>query len=258
MQPPSSADPPVGPRYSERVVRVIALAREESGMFRQSQIDTEHLLLGLIDEGHGIGAQALASLGVSHDGVRSRVEATVGIGRQVPTWASPLTAAGREVLELSGREALAGGHTRTDTEHVLLALLRQDAGAAAQILISLGVDYARARDRVTQLRVGGHRGALPDLSDYDSQIERVRLDIASALRTEDFGTFNTLTAGEDRLVKEKRRVAKEWLAGLDDLAAVEMIETIRGLRGQVEHLKDLLRDHGVEPDSGPRPAPADG
>jgi ATP-dependent Clp protease ATP-binding subunit ClpC len=142
-------------RFTERARRVVVLAQDEARMLNHNYIGTEHILLGLIHEGHGLAAKALESLGISLDAVRQQVEEIIGHGQQQPPQGHiPFTPRAKKVLELSLREALQLGHTYIGTEHILLGLIREGEGVAAQVLVGLGVDLNRARQQVIQLVTG--------------------------------------------------------------------------------------------------------
>jgi ATP-dependent Clp protease ATP-binding subunit ClpC len=138
-------------RFTERARRVVVLAQEEARMLNHNYIGTEHILLGLIREGEGVAAKALESLGISLEAVRQQVEDLVGQGQQAPSGHIPFTARAKEVLELSLREALQLGHEHIGTEHILLGLIREGDGVAAQVLVRLCPDLNRVRQQVIQL-----------------------------------------------------------------------------------------------------------
>ncbi|GFJ83397.1 ATP-dependent Clp protease ATP-binding subunit ClpC [Phytohabitans houttuyneae] len=124
-------------------------------MLNHNYIGTEHILLGLIHEGEGVAAKALESLGISLEGVRQQVEEIIGQGQQAPSGHIPFTPRAKKVLELSLREALQLGHNYIGTEHILLGLIREGEGVAAQVLVKLGADLNRVRQQVIQL-LSGH------------------------------------------------------------------------------------------------------
>jgi ATP-dependent Clp protease ATP-binding subunit ClpA len=138
-------------RFTDRARRVVVLAQEEARMLNHNYIGTEHLLLGLIHEGGGVAAQALESLGISLLAVRSQVEEIIGRGESVQSGHIPFTPRAKKVLELSLREAMALGHDYIGTEHILLGLIREGEGVAAQVLQKLGADLNRVRQQVIQL-----------------------------------------------------------------------------------------------------------
>ncbi|MCT2062711.1 ATP-dependent Clp protease ATP-binding subunit, partial [Dietzia cinnamea] len=144
-------------RFTDRARRVVVLAQEEARMLNHNYIGTEHILLGLIHEGEGVAAKALESLGISLEAVRSQVEEIIGQGQQAPSGHIPFTPRAKKVLELSLREALQLGHNYIGTEHILLGLIREGEGVAAQVLVKLGADLTRVRQQVIQL-LSGYQG----------------------------------------------------------------------------------------------------
>jgi ATP-dependent Clp protease ATP-binding subunit ClpC len=130
---------------------VVVLAQEEARMRNHSFIGTEHILLALIDEGDGTGVKALESLGISLDAVRQQVKEIIGQGQHAPSGHIPFTPRAKKVLELSLRESVQLGHDYIGTEHILLGLLREGDGVAAQVLVKLGADLDRVRQQVIQL-----------------------------------------------------------------------------------------------------------
>ncbi|EFV13227.1 ATP-dependent Clp protease ATP-binding subunit [Segniliparus rugosus] len=141
-------------RFTDRARRVVVLAQEEARMLNHNYIGTEHILLGLIHEGEGVAAKSLESLGISLEAVRSQVEEIIGQGQQGPSVHIPFTPRAKKVLELSLREALQLGHNYIGTEHILLGLIREGEGVAAQVLVKLGADLSRVRQQVIQLLSG--------------------------------------------------------------------------------------------------------
>src|SRR6201984_1739824 len=147
-------------RFTDRARRVLVLAQEEARLLNHNFIGTEHILLGLIHEGEGVAAKALESLGVSLEAVREKVEGLLGRGQQDPAGHIPFTPRAKKVLELSLREALQLGHNYIGTEHILLGLIREGDGVAAQVLVKLGADLNRVRQQVIQL-LHGYQGKEP-------------------------------------------------------------------------------------------------
>ena len=141
-------------RFTDRARRVVVLAQEEARMLSHNYIGTEHILLGLIHEGEGVAAKALESLDISLEAVRAQVEEIIGQGQQAPSGHIPFTPRAKKVLELSLREALQLGHSYIGTEHILLGLIREGEGVAAQVLQKLGADLNRVRQQVIQLLSG--------------------------------------------------------------------------------------------------------
>ena len=144
-------------RFTDRARRVLVLAQEEARLLNHSFIGTEHILLGLIHEGEGVAAKALDSMGISLEAVREKVEETIGMTGAPPSGSPPFTPRAKKVLELSLREALQLGHSYIGTEHMLLGLVREGEGVAAQVLVSLGADLGRVRQQVIQM-MSGYQG----------------------------------------------------------------------------------------------------
>jgi len=144
-------------RFTDRARRVVVLAQEEARLLNHNYIGTEHILLGLIHEGEGVAAKALEALNISLDAVREQVQETIGQGQQAPSGHIPFTPRAKKVLELSLREALQLGHNYIGTEHILLGLIREGEGVAAQVLVKLGADLNRVRQQVIQL-LSGYQG----------------------------------------------------------------------------------------------------
>jgi ATP-dependent Clp protease ATP-binding subunit ClpC len=147
-------------RFTDRARRVVVLAQEEARMLNHDYIGTEHILLGLIHEGEGVAAKALESLGISQEAVRQQVKEIIGQGQRAPSGHIPFTPRAKKVLELSLREALQLGHNYIGTEHILLGLIREGEGVAAQVLVKLGADLSRVRQQVIQL-LHGYQGKEP-------------------------------------------------------------------------------------------------
>jgi ATP-dependent Clp protease ATP-binding subunit ClpC len=141
-------------RFTDRARRVVVLAQEEARSLNHNYIGTEHILLGLLNEGEGIAAKALESLGIGLDSVRDEVVKIIGPGQQSPTGHIPFTPRAKKVLELSLREALQLGHNYIGTEHILLGLIREGEGVAAQVLQQLGAELQKVRQSVIQLLSG--------------------------------------------------------------------------------------------------------
>ena len=141
-------------RFTDRARRVVVTAQEEARMLNHTNVGTEHILLGLIHEGEGVAAKALESMGISLDAVRHEVEEIIGRGQEARSGHIPFTPRAKKVLELSLREALQLGHTYIGTEHILLGLIREGDGVAAQVLVKRGADLNRVRQQVIQLISG--------------------------------------------------------------------------------------------------------
>ena len=140
--------------FTDRARRVVVLAQEEARALDHNYIGTEHILLGLIHEGEGVAARALESLGISLEAVRQQVEEIIGRGQDPQSGHIPFTPRAKKVLELSLRESQQLGHHHIGTEHILLGLIREGEGVAAQVLVRLGADLNRVREQVLQLLAG--------------------------------------------------------------------------------------------------------
>ncbi len=181
-------------RFTDRARRVIVLAQDEAKLLNHNYIGTEHILLGLIHEGEGVAARALESLGISLEAVRQQVEDIIGQGQQVPTGHIPFTPRAKRVLELSLREALQMNHTYIGTEHILLGLIREGEGVAAQALLKLGADLNRVRSTVIQL-LSGYQGKEASLSGAPE----VGPEKSSSQVLDQFGRNLTQAARENKL-----------------------------------------------------------
>jgi hypothetical protein len=273
-------------RFTDRARRVVVLAQDEARRLDHNYIGTEHILLGLIREGEGVAAKALELLGISLDAVRQQVEQIIGRGQETPSGHIPFTPRAKKVLELSLRESVQLGHNYIGTEHILLGLIREGDGVAAQVLVKLGADLNRVRQRVIQL-LHGHRteepvsaeaavqelrllpevrirleaveqrlaaieqrvGTGPDTSDLDEQLETVRAEKEAAVDAQDFGQAASLRNREKELLASKTARQEQWDAGhpaLPDLA-----ERCQQLTEEIERLHALLRQHGIDPRDKP-------
>jgi ATP-dependent Clp protease ATP-binding subunit ClpC len=180
-------------RFTDRARRVVVLAQEEARMLNHNYIGTEHILLGLIHEGEGVAAKALESLGISLEAVRQQVEEIIGQGQQAPSGHIPFTPRAKKVLELSLREALQLGHNYIGTEHILLGLIREGEGVAAQVLVKLGADLGRVRQQVNSL-LSGYQGKEPATSGGPAEGTQ-----SGSLVLDQFGRNLTQAAREGKL-----------------------------------------------------------
>jgi hypothetical protein len=252
---------------------VVVLAKEEARMLNHDSLGTEHILLGLIREGQGVAAQALESLGIDLEAVRQQVVEIRGRGEQAPPEHIPFTPRAKKVLELSLREALQLGHNYIGTEHILLGLIREGHGVAAQVLVKLGADLNRVRPQVIQLlaaappaRVTGtgevelrlsaveqRAGIVPATADLDRQIRQARTDMGAAAAAEDYERAASLHDRERDLLADKESRHQQWAAGHPDLPSLaELAEQVRRLSEEIEQLSGLLRQDGRGPDEGTR------
>ena len=180
-------------RFTDRARRVVVLAQEEAKLLKHNYIGTEHILLGLIHEGEGVAAKALEGMGISLEQVREQVTEIIGEGQQAPSGHIPFTPRAKKVLELSLREALQLGHSYIGTEHILLGLIREGEGVAAQVLVKLGADLARVRQEVIKL-LSGYQGKEPA-----STGAREEGTPSGSLVLDQFGTNLTAAAREGKL-----------------------------------------------------------
>jgi ATP-dependent Clp protease ATP-binding subunit ClpC len=272
-------------RFTDRSRRVIVLAQEEARMLNHGYIGTEHILLGLIREGDGYAARTLESLGISLDAVRQQVEEIVGRGQQAPSGHIPFTPRAKKVLELSLRESVQLGHNCIGPEHILLGMVRQGDGVAAQVLVTLGADLNRVRQQVIQLvhgyqgqdvesagsRPGGRAaaglpgdalarfdaldrrltalerwvGLQPDLEDLDQEIAQVRRDEQAAAARQDSGAATALRDKEKQLLADRADREKEWAGSAAGRRTVA--GELDRLNTELERLRAALREHGIEP-----------
>ena len=254
-------------RFTDRSRQVVVLAQVEARRLDHNWIGTEHILLGLIDEGGGVAAKALESLGIGLDAVRQQVEEIIGRGQQAPSGHIPFTPRAKKVLELSLRESMQLGHDYIGTEHILLGLLREGDGVAAQVLVRLGADLDRVRQQVIRLLHGypaeepgpgvevrpemaeQRAGIGPDTSDLDEQIKAARSEKEAAIEAQDFDRAASLRGQEKRLLAEKATRQKQWAAGHP--AEPDLAGQSRQLAAEVERLRALLRQHGIDPEDKP-------
>jgi len=185
-------------RFTDRARRVVVLAQEEARMLNHNYIGTEHLLLGLIHEGDGVAAKALESLNISLGAVREQVQEIIGKGQQAPSGHIPFTPRAKKVLELSLREALQLGHNYIGTEHILLGLIREGEGVAAQVLVKLGADLGRVRQQVIQL-LSGYQGGKETASAGVSSGGQQEGTPAGSAVLDQFGRNLTAAAREGKL-----------------------------------------------------------
>jgi ATP-dependent Clp protease ATP-binding subunit ClpA len=243
----------------------VVLAQEEARLLNHNYVGTEHLLLGLIHEAEGVAAKALESLGLSLEAVRAQVEEEVnGQDLSVPIGHIPFTPRAKKVLELSLREAKQLGHNYIGTEHILLGLIREGEGVAAQVLVKLGTDLSRVRQQVIRVLSGSAGGeaaveqagvrtrlvrmTVPEeLREAEEQLAQVRRDKEAAIDAEDFERAAGLRDQERQLLTQLAERERAWTAGVD-LAAV--VQENENLHDEVERLRELLRRHGVDPGGG--------
>jgi len=245
-------------RFTDQARRVVVLAQDEARLLGHNYVGTEHLLLGLLYEGGGIAAQALESLGISRENILGQVEQIIGRGQHARPGHIPFTPRAKKALELSLREALALGHTYIGPEHLLLGLLCEGHGVAAQVLTGAGASPALVRERVVDLLTGRSGSADPqtrmfpetvltDLADAAEQLAQVRQQKEAAFDAGDLETAAALRDQERQLLADKQRLENQLTAGADVQA---VIAENQRLRRELKRLRDLLRQHGIEPDGG--------
>jgi ATP-dependent Clp protease ATP-binding subunit ClpA len=248
-------------RFTDRARRVVVLAQEEARLLNHNYIGTEHLLLGLVSESPGVAAKALESLGISLEAVRTKVKEIIGQGQSAPTGHIPFTPRAKKVLELSLREALQLGHNYIGTEHLLLGLIREGEGVAAQVLVTLGADRDRVGQQIIQLLSGyaaggGEAGARTRLvhmtvptgiREDEEQLAQVRGEKEAAIDADDFERAAVLRDQERQLLRRLADRERAWTAGVDPEAVVQENQN---LHREVERLRELLRRHGIDPDGG--------
>ena len=269
-------------RFTERARRVVVLAQEEARTLDHGYIGTEHLLLGLIREGEGVAARALESLGISLEAVREQVGEIIGRGQQPPPGHIPFTPRAKKVLELALREAQQLGHGYIGTEHLLLGLIREGSGVAAQVLVRLGADLSRARLQVVRLLAGdqgegedvtgedlplpgdapayagslegrlaaierwiGLRPGLDDPGDLDGEIARVRREKEAAIDRQDFEASAALRDQEKQLLAARARQEKERAGAA--AGRVPLARELARVKAEVDRLRAAMREHGIEP-----------
>ena len=276
-------------RFTERARRAVVLAQEEARKLDHGYIGTEHLLLGLIREGEGVAAKALESLGISLKTVREQVVARVGRGQRPPSGHIPFTERAKRVLELSLRESGQLGHRYIGTEHVLLAIVREGDGIAAQVLTGLGADLDRVRQQVIELlhgrtsegprsgpspRAGSGSGPAEDVrpeDDVTAWLEALGLRLAAIERWVGMRPdVDDLDQDIARVRRDKeaaidvqnfedavrlRDRERELLAEKDErekgwTAGPALADEVGRLSAEESRLRSMLRDHGIEPGDG--------
>ena len=207
-------------RFTDRARRVVVLAQEEARLLSHSYIGTEHILLGLIHEGEGVAAKALESLGISLEAVRAQVEEIIGQGGSSPSGHIPFTPRAKKVLELSLREALQLGHNYIGTEHILLGLIREGEGVAAQVLVKLGADLGRVRQQVIQL-----------LSGYQGPAGKAETQPAGGATSE---------KGEGAGEKGGSQILDQFGRNLTQLAREKKLDPVIGRQRELERVMQIL------------------
>jgi ATP-dependent Clp protease ATP-binding subunit ClpA len=247
-------------RFTDRARRVVVLAQEEARLLNHNYIGTEHILLGLIHEGQGVATLALESLGISPEALRAQVEERIGHGAEEPSGHLPFTPRAKKALELSLREALQLGHNYIGTEHLLLGLLRESEGVAAQVLVELGADRDRVGQQIIELLRGDAGAVHPDpqtrlvrmtvpadIRELEEQLAQVRRDKEAAIDANDLERAADLRDQERARLRRLVEREQAWTAGVDRAA---LIHENHDLHREVERLRELLGRHGIDPDGG--------
>jgi ATP-dependent Clp protease ATP-binding subunit ClpC len=264
-------------RLTDRARRVVVLAQEEARMLNHNYIGTEHILLGLIREGDGVAAKALTSLGIDLQAVRQQVTEIIGQGQQAPSGHIPFTPRAKKVLELSQREATELGHSYIGTGHILLGLIREGQGVAAQVLVKEGADMDRVRPQVAQALHGRSGedltgagsplpgdvltradsldrrlaaierwvGLRPEPDDLDQEITRVRQEKEAAIDEQDFEGAAALRAQEKQLLAARASRDKEWTEAAAD--RMPLARELSRVKAELDRLRAVLREHGIAP-----------
>ena len=224
-------------------------------MLNHNYIGTEHILLGLIHEGEGVAARALESLGISLEAVRQQVEEIIGQGQQAPSGHIPFTPRVKKVLELSLREALQLGHNYIGTEHILLGLIREGEGVAAQVLVKLGADLSRVRQQVIQVLHGYQaEAAVARFARPSARARRDERKVLSQLVDRVTALESRLSAIEDRVgtgpdVRELDERIDQSRRDREAAAEVQDYENAAALRDQERQLADEKASRRLEWDA---------
>jgi ATP-dependent Clp protease ATP-binding subunit ClpA len=276
-------------RFTERARRVVVLAQEEARMLEHGYIGTEHLLLGLVHEGEGVAAKALESMGISLEAVREQVEMIIGQGQHAPSGHIPFTPRAKRVLELSKRESDQLGHRYIGTEHILLGLVREGEGVAAQVLIKLGADLSRVRQQVIRLlhgytaegaagegtgprargvRVGETEGAIARIGSVDRRLAAIERWVGmgpdvgdlelkiTQLRQDKESAINSQDFEAAAALRDKERRLLDEKASREKEWKAEtesrpsLAEDVARLSAELDRLRAIVRDHGIEPGPG--------
>ncbi len=222
LQPSPIEGTPMFERFSRRARQAVVLAQEEARDLGHDYIGTEHVLLGLVREDDGIAAIVLRDLGITATQVRAQVEEIVGRGKGSPSGHIPFTPRAKKVLELSLREAMQFGHNYIGTEHVLLGVIREGKGVAAQILVKQGANLPAVRQAI-----------LAELGEPDPGESKAETESRLASLVE----FD-IPSGIEIRVGRRKRLVRELTA---------LFQENDKLRKEVDRLSQLLREHGIDP-----------
>jgi ATP-dependent Clp protease ATP-binding subunit ClpC len=223
-------------RFTDRARRVVVLAQEEARLLNHNYIGTEHILLGLVHDGEGVAAKALEYLNISLGAVRSQVEEIIGRGQSEPTGHIPFTPRAKKVLELSLREALQLGHNYIGTEHILLGLVREGEGVAAQVLQKLGADLARVREQVTVVLNARPGHPLEGQPGIPLTLEEVRGRLLRARDIEERANAIASEANDPTVEPEHH-----WVAALR-MNLEQMEETVEAYREKLRWAEERLAE----------------
>jgi ATP-dependent Clp protease ATP-binding subunit ClpA len=272
-------------RFTDRARRAVVLAQDEARLLSHNYVGCEHIMLGLMREGNGLAASALASLGVTYVSVREQILELVGEGQVQMLGHIPFTPEAKKLLQLSLREAMQLGHNYIGTEHILLGLLRDGDNAAVQALVRLGIDLSQVRQAVIGRvrsrpaqdqswasraaarlgRDGGKRGLLTDILAHievmDARLAAIERRVGVGPDTRDLDRDltrirqqkQTAIEAQDfeqaaRLRDREDQLLAERDASQADWAAVH--RDVPSLTAEIESLRELLRRHGIEPHDG--------
>lgn len=247
-------------RFTDRARRALILAQDEARKLGHDSVGPGHVLLGLLAVGEGIAAEALESLNISLEEARDRVGEIAGRAQTAPAGAIGFTLSARQLPNGALREAQRLGYDYVGTEHLLLALLREDDGITAQVLAAQGTGHAQVRERVLDLLArGAGEPAIPEprtvrlpvpagLADALEQYPQVRRQQAAAAEAKDFEGAVALREREVQLHADILRLTREWQAGVEVPAAIA--EKDPQVRRQLDRLRAAARQHGIDPDAG--------
>lgn len=266
-------------KFTLQAQRVVISAQEEARTLNHNYVGTEHLLLSLVRESEGAAAKMLESLGISLETVRQQVEEIIGYGRHPPSGRISFTPEANKTLKLALRETKHLDDGLIDTEHLLLGLIREGNGVAAQVLLLLGADLDHARQQLIQLRLGQLRrvatrtakrtrarttddtpapgtvenrlgaierwvGMRPGLEDLGREITYVRGEKESAIHSQDFESAAALRDREKELLATKTSREQEWAATAAD--RLPLAEEVARINSDLERLRTILHEHGIE------------
>jgi len=229
-----------GYNFTDRVRKVLQMAREEAARLHHEYVGTEHILLGIIREGEGIAAAVLTNLNVDLEEVQRRIEETVKKGKAAAAAGPdlPYTSRAKKVLEFAMAEARDLNHSYVGTEHLLLGVLREEKGIGAQVLTDAGVTLERAREEVLRLLVrempqGGPPKAIPPRPPY-TPAGRGSLELAYQ-EARDLGVTSL---GPELLLLGALRVIQTAPAGSPGAALAALL---KGAGLTPDRVRDLIR-----------------